>query len=767
MQNRRPIAYESRKMTESEAKYFTTDKELLAIMHALTVWRCYLEGSQFRVITDHNPLVHLKAQPKLNQRQVRWVQILEQYNVTFQYRPGTTNPADPLSRLEHKEGLECGECKEALKGTCAVMRWECAKCRDAPGGVCEELEDIREARREVEQLAVMTRQRKALLEGKIRLPPPKRKRTRKAKAVAMSKKTLVAEQHYRDTVTLNHGSVEQTLSGATARSSSVREEAASGSTTRYTEKEGQGDMEQVDQEARESPSPLEGAVEKDAFASRVEFMEAVKRGYGDDEWLLKHADRVKGPGPEDLKQEDGVWIKGSQIYVPAVEELRMQALAASHDHPMAGHPGRARTLQMLQRCFWWPKMRRDVESYVKQCYKCQTIKHSTQLKQGLLQPLEIPTSRWETLTVDFISGLPDSNHFGQPVDMIAVFTDKLSRMVHFRAVSSKLDAVSMARILCEDIIRLHGVPRNIVSDRDKLFTSNFWQGVVKALKTKCRLSTAFHPESDGATEIVNKALEDYLRAFVNETQTDWAEYLWSAEFAHNIAFHDTVRNTPFTLNYGADPRSPLSALAEGLPLAQKEKAPSTSILFAERVQTALDAARQCAMRAQQRQKKYADMKRRDVTFKVGDQVLLATKNLRLSYEGLLRSPTRKLLPRFVGPFKVTDKYGTAAYRLELPACMHCHPVFHVSLLRAYVTPNRFSTAAPPPLIFAVGLEWEVDSVTDKQVVETGRGKRKRTVTWYKVTWTGYGESYQTWEPEPYLKSAREAIAAYEAKVAKG
>lgn len=494
-----------------------------------------------------------------------------------------------------------------------------------------------------------------------------------------------------------------------------------------------------------------------------EFTRRIMDAYSTDAWFTYPKNLAK------VVKSGDMYLRGTAIAVPNDAEARRHCLYLAHDSPLSGHPGRSRTLQLLSRWFWWPRMAADVEAYVRQCHSCQTIKYSTRKPQGLLRPLPIPDGVWDVVTIDFITGLPETTSGN---DQIIAYTDKLTKMVHFTATIKTITAPELAAIFCRDIVRLHGMPIRIVSDRDKLFTSTFWKSLSQLLGVHQAMSTAFHPQSDGQTERVNGILEDYLRAFVNETQNDWESYLWEAELAYNNAFHDTIRCTPFFLNSGREPRTPLSAAAESLaakpPLPEApEPDPatepaSTARVFVDDINDALTIAKRCAAAAQDRQAHYANTKRRPITLTVGQQVLLSTKNLRLKGEGMGKHLKRKLMPRFIGPFSITKEISDVAFELHLPDNMQCHPVFHVSLLRPYNT-GPYALPPPNPLFFANGVEWEVDAIIDSTIVKFRKHKKLVTEEWFKVQWKGFGTPYNTWEPSSHMANAQEAIADWRLK----
>jgi hypothetical protein len=258
-----------------------------------------------------------------------------------------------------------------------------------------------------------------------------------------------------------------------------------------------------------------------------------------------------------------------------------------------------------------------------------------------------------------------------------------------------------------------------------------------------RLSSAFHPQTDGQTERMNKVLEEYLRHFVSPSQTDWDMLLSAAEFALNDTYQASIGSTPFYLTYGQHPLTPARAAVA------KSNVPA-AVDFLQNIRQAVKRGKQLLLAAQQRQKAYFDSKRRDVVFKPGQKVFLSTEHIRLKSVG-----TQKLLPRFIGPFAVVQRVGENAYKLQLPDNLKMHKVFHVSLLKPYRSDGRYQ---PPPLPLFFddeGEPWyEVESVLQHRDLKRGR----RTVTQFLIKWKGYGHEHNTWEPERNLSA--ESLQSY-------
>ena len=246
---------------------------------------------------------------------------------------------------------------------------------------------------------------------------------------------------------------------------------------------------------------------------------------------------------------------------------------------------------------------------------------------------------------------------------------------------------------------------------------------------------------------MNRVLEDMLRHYVSPNQTDWDKHLPMVEFAINNAYQESVKATPFMLNYGQHPHTPAS-IGKGIdqPAAAASRSPLAH-RFTDEMQQIIAQAKQSLLSAQQRQKAYHDRKARAKQFEVGSEVLLSTKNIAFKNPG-----TAKLLPKYVGPFKVLDRIGTVAYRLLLPETMKIHNVFHVSLLEQYRSDGRCQP--PPPTLFLDGDEqYDIDSV----LAVRQSSKRRRE---FLVKWLGYGPEHNTWEPESNLTTCSEVLQAF-------
>lgn len=324
--------------------------------------------------------------------------------------------------------------------------------------------------------------------------------------------------------------------------------------------------------------------------------------------------------------------------------------------------------------FAWPHLKQSIKDYVAHCSTCQQDKTKRTTTPGLLSPLPVPDESWKHISMDFIDGLPRSNSY----NCILVVVDRFSKYAHFLPLSHPFTALQMATLFMNNIFKLHGLPKAIVSDRDKVFTSNLWRELFKLMGTQLHMSSAYHPQSDGQTETVNQCLETYLRCFVHSCPAKWSAWLALAEFWYNTSYHSSLGNTPFFILYGNHPYH----------LGIEAPGPSSNSDLASWLQDRelmQQLAQRHLLQAQRKLKSQADKKRSFRTFQVGDSIFVKIQPY--VQTSLATRSSNKLSFRYFGPFKVIAKIGEVAYQFELPEDYMIHPVFHASQLKKAVSSN--------------------------------------------------------------------------------
>ena len=597
MQEGHPVAFESRKLNETERRYTVQEKEMTAIIHCLRVWRHYLLGSHFVVMTDNVATSYFQTQKKLSPKQARWQDFLAEFDYQLEYKSGKANVvADALSRKA--------------------------------------------------ELAAISQPDSPLLE--------KIKEGLEHDALAKSLLPLVTE----------------------------------GKTRRF--------------------------------------------------WLSNGL----------------LYAKGHRLYVPKWSNMRKELIKECHDSLWAGHPGMKRTHALIKAIYYWPQMRDDIEAYVRTCLVCQQDKSEQQAPGGLLEPLPIPERPWESVSMDFITTLPKSESFGS----IIVVVDRFSKYATFIPISADCNVDETARLFLKHIVKLWGIPSNIVSDRDPRFTGRFWTELFKLLGSDLNFSTSFHPQSDGQTERVNALLELYLRHFVSANQRDWAKLLDVAQFSYNLQRSESTGKSPFEIVMGQQPLTPhaLASRYEG-------KSPA-AFKFAKAWHEQTELARAQLNKAAKRMKKWADKKRRLVEYQEGDLVMMKLlprqyKSFRKFHKGLVR--------KYEGPFPVLKKVGKVSYKLQLPPKLKIYPVLHASMLKPFHAdeedPTRGESKRAPTAVLT-SFDKEVDTILADRLI---RRRGVPSYFEYLVKWKNLPEAEASWEREDALWQFRDHIERFKHQDATG
>jgi len=418
-------------------------------------------------------------------------------------------------------------------------------------------------------------------------------------------------------------------------------------------------------------------------------------------------------------------------------EEKAMAFWECHDSPMAGHFGVKRTLEKVRRRYDWKGLRKDVEQYCNDCLKCRRSVTARHRPYGLLNPLPTPEGPWSDVTMDFITDLPPSKYLGQVYDSILVIVDRLTKMAHYVPAKAGWTAQDLAQVWIREVVRLHGTPKNIVSDRGPIMNSKFWDSFCHYLGTMRIMSSAYHPETDGQTERQNQTLEQYLRCYCCLEQDDWALWLPVAEFAYNDSQHSTTGLTPFQSYHGAHPRAPDWP---GMPLGEGDS--QLGNYLAARVLSLQAECKRKIEASNRYQIQYRNKKRKHITLKAGDQVLISNRHMRST------RPKKKLDWKYVGPGTIVAQIGRDAYQVDLPSLKGIHPVFHVSLLEPYTQKGTIESQSSSPVdtLHEFGDDvYYVEKILDRRQSSVG--------TWeYLVKWEGYPDSENSWEPGPNISA---------------
>ena len=443
--------------------------------------------------------------------------------------------------------------------------------------------------------------------------------------------------------------------------------------------------------------------------------------------------------PKDVTKGKDYYTFNNKIYVPPT--LQDEITQHTHSAKAHGHFGIAKTSKRLRETYDFPGLLGKVKEIIKKCTICAKSKASQHKPYGQLQPLPIPEKRWSSISLDFIVKLPPSTEpaTGTIYDSILVIIDRLTKYGHFIPYKEATTAEELSYLFLKHITSMHGLPDEIISDRGSTFTSKFWQSLMQQLGAHHKLSTAYHPQTDGQTERLNRTLEQYLRCYVNYPQDNWVSLLPLAQFAYNSAVQESTGISPFYANYGFQP--------------EIYRTPREATIMAEKAQTRVkdlheihEHIRHELAFVQQRMKHYANQKRlKGPIFKREDKVYLLRRNIKT------KRPSDKLDYKKLGPFTIEKVISETNYRLSLPKSMRIHPIFHISLLEP-ADPDAEQIQETIEVAAEHEEEHEVDRVLDTRD-ENGKIE-------YLIHWKGYSHAENTWEPPKNLKHCQQLVREF-------
>jgi hypothetical protein len=384
-------------------------------------------------------------------------------------------------------------------------------------------------------------------------------------------------------------------------------------------------------------------------------------------------------------------------------------------------------------------MKQYLNNKIAECPVCQISKTERVPYPGLLDPLPIPHRKWSEISLDFVEGLPTS----KGKNVILVVVDRLTKYSHFLPLSHPYTVKEVANIFIKNIIKLHGPPTVITSDRDRIFQSKVWKDIFSALQIELHFSTAYHPESDGQTERVNQCLEQYLRCMTFAEPKKWMQWLAAAEWWYNCSYHTAIKMSPFEALYEYPP-----PLITALPV-NTEMAPEAEETIRDKDHM-LKVLQQNLAKAQGTMKKFADQHRTARTFELGDMVYLKMQNHR--EHALGKGNPRKLASKWYGPFRILQTVGKRAYKLQLPEGTQIHDVFHVNQLKKHLGPMAVPNSKLPLVAPSGKLKIYPIAILQRRIVPRNAGEYDIPVTQWLIHWQDMTPGEATWEDADFIKA---------------
>jgi transposase InsO family protein len=768
-----PIAaFYSAKLNSAQQNYAVHEIELLAGVETMLRHRNILQGAKFIWYTDHKALIHLLKQKNLTGRQARWMEKISEFDFEVVYVSGSSNVlADALSRIysndesgtvrarseytEHDDnkndmlathevsmpllvGLEAraaslsdlknregGSKKQRLPdGLDTPVPGTGRGCRKrrAPGDYARLNEgvDVSGERSSDDSSDTVKRTERVVLEvedpvvrqegGSVNKPDAlKNKPSPEPEPIKTREEVIPSETAHDFAETLIHDFID-----SLAPVKQIQTWMAPG-------------LIEVIADGTPSfnlPFCLRNRYEEDPFFKNI--LEAPKEY-------------------KNFELEGGlIFLKVDNkrlLCIPriVVEGRSAQEVVISHAHSLLAHLGAHKTLIYLRDHVWWKQMSNDVHKYCESCIVCRKSKPNNQKPYGLLNPLPVPVRPWEAIGIDFVGPLPVSKNRNGEFDTITVIIDLLTAMVHLVPSRQDFRAKDVADLVFDHVYKLHGLPKAIVSDRDSLFTSTFWKHLHKLIGVELRMSSAYHPETDGSTERANRTVTQMLRQCVRPDQKDWVTKLPAIEFAINSARSESTGYAPFFLNTGRMPRSMIWDSAD------KTEYPGVRT-YAQKMKEAIMTAHDSILAARVKQIRAANRQRRPAPFKEGDLVYLSSKDLKIP-----KGRARKLIPKYIGPYKILKAHRNDSFVIELPPELKrrgIHGVFHSSKLRIHI-PND-DRLFPGRLVTQVtdftenSKEWAVERI----VSHKGAG----TNAHFEVEWKSGDRTWMPYDQVAHLNA---------------
>lgn len=704
-------------------------QELTALLHALKIWRCYLEGAEFTVYVDHNPLTYLLEKQQLNRWQVRILDTLVTYpNLKIQHIPGKTNIADGLSRIHHGPPTDTAPLT-VHEATLHAMRTEELPPPSVPHLHRRHFRPTKHAAplgEAVERLSAMFA-------------------------------TLCDNRPIASPATFFQARVTRSSTRATTPHSPAPSTDPVADTPAPAPADAAAPVvplvnASADPATDATAAPREPGVTRDIMRDReggslaTDFLQRCANGYVHDKTVadLIAAHTRRTPGPDTWTCHRGLWYSNGALVIPNDGSLRQQCMEQFHDPPGCGHPDALRTRKAIERYYWWPSIVKDVQQYVATCDSCQRMKASRLRPGGFLQPLPIPAERLKHWVIDLAVKF---NKTTRGYDSILVMVDRKTRYTLLRPCPAECDASNLVEIFL-DATDMFGTPFSVVCDPDSRFkhADGAFQTRLRGLGCEVLVGSVDHHETVGLAERTIQTVKERLRHYIDATHTNWDDLLKAIQASLNNSFLPSIHTTPNYLVLAMHPDMPNPRITNPGQLAPDDQALHKRWLAAER------RAEECLEKARRKMLTSANARRRDEHYRVGDQVLLSTKH---PWFSTLDGP-RKLIPAWVGPFPIIRVQNAVSCTLQLPEEIKCDNTFHAHLLKRY-HPDTRVRAPPEPELVDGHEHFEVEAIVNWRERKFRGGHTREE---YRVAFKGYGPEYNKWLPEENLDGCQQAIADY-------